>query len=81
MQQVVLCLGELVGRNALQLVGDEVEGFGDDGVEDNVWFGATLARTRSAEFELVALVRMVLEGENPGLDPVPSSRVQDDMFN
>ena len=44
------------------------QSFSTEGRADSTW-------------QLVALVRMVLEGENPGLDPVPSSRVQDDMFN
>ena len=54
LQQVLQFFVELVGRNVLHLVGDEVEGFGHNRVEDDVRFGATLAGARSAEFELVA---------------------------
>ena len=54
LQQVLEFFVELVGRNIGELVSDEVEGFGDNGVQDDVRFGAALAGTRSAEFELVA---------------------------
>ncbi len=54
LQQVLQFFVELVGRDVLHLVGDEVEGFGHNRVEDDVRFGAALARTRSAEFKLVA---------------------------
>ena len=54
LQQVLQFFVELVSRHALHLVGDDVEGFGNDGVQDDVRFGAALAGTRCAEFELVA---------------------------